>query len=108
MPSGRYQNWRKKTVMDRIANLTSRLEVGETPIAKDTLIANFIHLITGVAVFLAVCFFIVAFILDFFWLDAVTFLNGIIVADVPEGLPATVTVNGFHNMFSLFAFQLLF
>merc|ERR1712213_3799 len=78
------------TVMGRIANLASGLEVGETPIAKE--IAHFIHIITGVAVFLGVTFFIIAFILGYFWLDAVIFLIGIIVANVPEGLLATVTV----------------
>lgn len=78
------------TVMGRIANLASGLEVGDTPIAKE--IAHFIHIITGVAVFLGVSFFIIAFILGYFWLDAVIFLIGIIVANVPEGLLATVTV----------------
>jgi len=78
------------TVMGRIANLASGLEMGDTPIAKE--IAHFIHLITGVAVFLGVTFFIIAFILGYYWLDAVIFLIGIIVANVPEGLLATVTV----------------
>ena len=55
-------------------------------------IAHFIHIITGVAVFLGVTFFIIAFILGYHWLDAVIFLIGIIVANVPEGLLATVTV----------------
>lgn len=79
-----------RTVMGRIANLASGLDTGETPIAKE--IAHFIHLITGVAVFLGVSFFILAFILGYHWLDAVIFLIGIIVANVPEGLLATVTV----------------
>merc|ERR1712226_1804964 len=78
------------TVMGRIANLTSGIEMGQTPIARE--IAHFIHLITGVAVFLGVTFFIIAFILGYYWLDAVIFLIGIIVANVPEGLLATVTV----------------
>ncbi|KAJ3583179.1 hypothetical protein NHX12_034389 [Muraenolepis orangiensis] len=59
-----------RTVMGRIATLTSGLETGKTPIAKE--IEHFIHIITGVA--------------------AVIFLIGIIVANVPEGLLATVTV----------------
>merc|ERR1712013_263470 len=59
------------TVMGRIAGLASGLASDETPIAKE--IAHFIHIITGVAVFLGVSF-------------------GIIVANVPEGLLATVTV----------------
>ncbi|XP_073994046.1 sodium/potassium-transporting ATPase subunit alpha isoform X2 [Rhodnius prolixus] len=78
------------TVMGRIAGLASGLDTGETPIAKE--IHHFIHIITGVAVFLGVSFFIIAFILGYYWLDAVIFLIGIIVANVPEGLLATVTV----------------
>ena len=79
-----------RTVMGRIANLASGLEMGDTPIAKE--ISHFIHIITGVAVFLGVSFFIIAFVLGYHWLDAVIFLIGIIVANVPEGLLATVTV----------------
>uniref|UniRef100_A0AAQ6AI24 Sodium/potassium-transporting ATPase subunit alpha n=1 Tax=Amphiprion ocellaris TaxID=80972 RepID=A0AAQ6AI24_AMPOC len=79
-----------RTVMGRIATLTSGLETGKTPIAKE--IEHFIHIITGVAVFLGVTFFILAIILGYTWLEAVIFLIGIIVANVPEGLLATVTV----------------
>jgi sodium/potassium-transporting ATPase subunit alpha len=79
-----------RTIMGRIANLASGLEMGETPIARE--IEHFIHIITGVAVFLGVTFFIISFILGYHWLDAVIFLIGIIVANVPEGLLATVTV----------------
>jgi sodium/potassium-transporting ATPase subunit alpha len=79
-----------RTIMGRIANLASGLEMNKTPIARE--IEHFIHLITGVAVFLGVAFFIIALILDYYWLDAVIFLIGIIVANVPEGLLATVTV----------------
>jgi len=78
------------TVMGRIAGLASGLGSGQTPIAKE--IEHFIHIITGVAVFLGVTFFIVSLSLGYQWLDAVIFLIGIIVANVPEGLLATVTV----------------
>uniref|UniRef100_H3AXY8 Sodium/potassium-transporting ATPase subunit alpha n=1 Tax=Latimeria chalumnae TaxID=7897 RepID=H3AXY8_LATCH len=79
-----------RTVMGRIATLASGLEVGKTPIAVE--IEHFIHIITGVAVFLGVTFFILSLILGYSWLEAVIFLIGIIVANVPEGLLATVTV----------------
>lgn len=79
------------TVMGRIAILASSLEVGQTPIAKE--IEHFIHIITGVAVFLGVSFFILSLTLGYGWLEAVIFLIGIIVANVPEGLLATVTVS---------------
>ena len=88
--TGMVVNIGDNTVMGRIAGLASGLETGDTPIAKE--IAHFIHLITAVAVFLGVTFFIIAFILGYHWLDAVIFLIGIIVANVPEGLLATVTV----------------
>jgi len=79
-----------RTVMGRIANLASGLSTGDTPIARE--IEHFIHIITSVAVFLGVTFFIIAFALGYYWLDAIIFLIGIIVANVPEGLLATVTV----------------
>ncbi|XP_010013230.1 PREDICTED: sodium/potassium-transporting ATPase subunit alpha-3-like, partial [Nestor notabilis] len=78
-----------RTVMGRIATLASGLEVGKTPIAVE--IEHFIQLITGVAVFLGISFFILSLILGYSWLEAVIFLIGIIVANVPEGLLATVT-----------------
>uniref|UniRef100_A0AAX7U664 Sodium/potassium-transporting ATPase subunit alpha n=1 Tax=Astatotilapia calliptera TaxID=8154 RepID=A0AAX7U664_ASTCA len=79
-----------RTVMGRIATLASELEVRRTPISIE--IEHFIHIITGVAVFLGVSFFILSLILGYTWLEAVIFLIGIIVANVPEGLLATVTV----------------
>ncbi|GFR87926.1 sodium/potassium-transporting ATPase subunit alpha [Elysia marginata] len=79
-----------KTVMGRIAGLASGLETGKTPIAKE--IEHFIHIITGVAVFLGLSFGLLAFFLGYSWIKAIVFLIGIIVANVPEGLLATVTV----------------
>jgi sodium/potassium-transporting ATPase subunit alpha len=78
------------TVMGRIAALASNVSSGDSPIAQE--IEHFIHIITGVAVILGVIFFVLAFILGYHWLEAVIFLIGIIVANVPEGLLATVTV----------------
>ena len=60
--------------MGRIAGLTSSIDSGSTPIARE--IEHFIHIITGVAVFLGVTFFIIALILGYNWLDAVIFLIG--------------------------------
>ena len=49
--------------MGRIAGLASGLDSGKTPIARE--IEHFIHIITGVAVFLGVTFFIIALILGY-------------------------------------------
>jgi len=78
------------TVMGRIANLASGLGSGKTPIAIE--IEHFIHIITGVAVSLGLTFLVLSLILGYDWLTSVLFLIGIIVANVPEGLLATVTV----------------
>ena len=55
-------------------------------------IEHFINIITAVAVFLGVTFFLIM-VFQYHWLQAVLFLIGIIVANVPEGLLATVTVS---------------
>uniref|UniRef100_A0A673LBD6 P-type ATPase A domain-containing protein n=1 Tax=Sinocyclocheilus rhinocerous TaxID=307959 RepID=A0A673LBD6_9TELE len=91
-----------RTVMGRIATLASSLEGGQTPIAKE--IEHFIHIITGVAVFLGVTFLILSLILGYTWLEGVIFLIGIIVANVPEGLPATVTVSQSNIIFGYFTY----
>lgn len=89
------------TVMGRIATLASGLEVGQTPINME--IEHFIHIITGVAIFLGVSFFILSLILGYSWLEAVIFLIGIIVANVPEGLLATVTVRRTYLYVAVFS-----
>ena len=78
------------TLMGRIAFLTSGLKQDMTPIGRE--IRKFIHLITIFAVCLGVLFFIISLVLGHYWLDAVIFLIGIIVANVPEGLLCTLTV----------------
>ena len=64
-----------------------------TPIAAE--ISHFIHIITTVAVFLGFSFFIIGLVLQYELLEAAVYLIGIIVANVPEGLLATVTVRFF-------------
>lgn len=71
------------TVMGRIAFLASGLSSGSTPLHRE--IEHFIHLITAVAVTLGVTFGIMAVLLGYEPVEAVVFLIGIIVANVPEG-----------------------
>ena len=79
------------TVMGRIAHLAAGLETGETPIAKE--ISHFVRIITIIAVALGISFGVIAFALGYSWKQVVVFVIGIIVANVPEGLLATVTVS---------------
>ena len=78
------------SVMGIIAGLASGLDCGRTPIAKE--IAYFIKVITGIACMLGVSFFIACISLGYAWIESLVFLIAIIVANVPEGLLATVTI----------------
>ena len=57
-------------------------DVLASPIKRE--IHHFINIITVVAVALGLLFLVLAFILGYYWLDAIIFLIGIIVANVPE------------------------
>ncbi|EEZ98712.1 sodium/potassium-transporting ATPase subunit alpha [Tribolium castaneum] len=79
-----------QTVMGRIAGLTARLQPNKTPIARE--LEHFMKIISVWACFLGVVFGGAALAMDYSWIEASLFLIGIIVANVPEGLLATVTV----------------
>ena len=78
------------TVMGKIAKLASGLDSGDTPLARE--IRYFIEVVSGVALLIGLTFFVVALVLGYSWLQALIFLLGTIVANVPEGLLSTVTV----------------
>ncbi|XP_018565491.1 sodium/potassium-transporting ATPase subunit alpha [Anoplophora glabripennis] len=79
-----------RTVMGRIAGLTARLQPNKTPIARE--LEHFMKIISVWACFLGVVFGAAALGMNYSWIEASLFLIGIIVANVPEGLLATVTV----------------
>ncbi|XP_053419919.1 potassium-transporting ATPase alpha chain 2 isoform X2 [Nycticebus coucang] len=79
-----------RTIIGHIASLASGVGNEKTPIAVE--IEHFVHIVAGVAVSIGVLFFIIAVSLKYQVLDAIIFLISIIVANVPEGLLATVTV----------------
>lgn len=77
--------------MGRIANLTSGLDTSSTTLSRE--MAHFVHLVVIIAVTVATIFFVLALVFGYDWLTAIGFLIGIIVANVPEGLLATVCVS---------------
>lgn len=79
------------TVIGRIANLSQSAEKKDTPLSQE--IDRFIYIVTGVAVVLGVSFFIFGLTSGFGVIKNLVFAIGIIVANVPEGLLATVTVS---------------
>jgi len=79
------------TAMGQIAKLVQTAEVEETPIAIE--IHHFILIVSYVAVFLGVTFVIIGFVKEIPPVDNLVFGIGIIVANVPEGLLATVTLS---------------
>jgi sodium/potassium-transporting ATPase subunit alpha len=79
-----------RTVMGKIALMTSSTENLVTPINRE--IHHFIAIVSAVAITLGVTFVIIGFIKSIDPIDNLIFGIGIIVANVPEGLLATVTV----------------
>jgi len=81
-----------ETIMGSIASLTSGLEATETPIARE--IRVFVWMISAIAISLGVVIFVLSFAVTGSGIVMSLVLGiGIIVANVPEGLLATVTVS---------------
>ena len=78
------------TVMGRIAALAMSTQNDQTPINKE--IHHFIYIISAIAMFLGILFFVLNIIIGTPYIENLVFMIGIIVANVPEGLLATVTV----------------
>ncbi|XP_011855374.1 PREDICTED: potassium-transporting ATPase alpha chain 2 [Mandrillus leucophaeus] len=88
--TGMVINTGDRTIIGHIASLASGVGNEKTPIAIE--IEHFVHIVAGVAVSIGILFFIIAVSMNYRVLDSIIFLIGIIVANVPEGLLATVTV----------------
>jgi len=78
------------TVMGRIAKLATETTTTQSPINLE--IEHFVFIVSGVAITLGITFFIIGAALGTDWITNLVFMIGIIVANVPEGLLATVTV----------------
>ncbi|KAH8073634.1 sodium:potassium-exchanging ATPase [Aureococcus anophagefferens] len=78
------------TVIGRIAKLALSTEAEQTPINKE--IHRFILIISAIAIILGVSFFCASLAMGQDEIASLVFMIGIIVANVPEGLLATVTV----------------
>ena len=62
----------------------------ETPIARE--IDHFILIVAGIAIFSGLLFFCINFIYGYGIVNNISYMIGIIVANVPEGLLICVTV----------------
>ena len=80
-----------QTIIGQIANLADSASTGETPLRKE--INRFIKIITVIALTLGVIFFCLGFVLKYGIIQNLVFGIGIIVANVPEGLLATITIS---------------
>lgn len=79
------------TVIGLIANLSQNAESAETPLSIE--IERFIKIISAVAMTLGITFFVFGLLVGYHPITNLVFAIGIIVANVPEGLLATVTVS---------------
>ena len=78
------------TIIGQIAGLADTAEPGKTPLRKE--LDRFIQMITVIALVMGVIFFCCGFILKYNVIQNLVFGIGIIVANVPEGLLATITI----------------
>eukprot|EP00753_Platysulcus_tardus_P000313 PLAT10305.1.p2 GENE.PLAT10305.1~~PLAT10305.1.p2 ORF type:complete len:1254 (+),score=546.52 PLAT10305.1:2369-6130(+) len=79
------------TRMGKIAKLVNQTEPEPTPINRE--IHHFVIIVSAVAMVLGVSFFFIGMALGTDLVTNLVFMIGIIVANVPEGLLATVTVS---------------
>lgn len=78
------------TFIGKVAALTESTETVDTPINRE--IHHFIGIVSSVAMGLGISFFFISVALGTDLITNLVFMIGIIVANVPEGLLATVTV----------------
>ena len=77
--------------MGQMADLTAANQKADTLITQE--ISRFMHYVTIVGVTMGLICFILAFLMGYFWIDAILFFIGVIVANVPEGLMAVITIS---------------
>mmetsp|Transcript_29619 Transcript_29619/g.27073 ORF Transcript_29619/g.27073 Transcript_29619/m.27073 type:complete len:349 (+) Transcript_29619:440-1486(+) len=80
-----------KTVIGQIANLASTAGSSKTPLRRE--IDRFIFVISIIAIITGIFFFCMGFLLGYSVITNLVFGIGIVVANVPEGLLATVTAS---------------
>ena len=78
------------TIIGQIAGLAATAKAGKTPLRRE--LDRFIKMITIIALCLGLIFFLSGFILKYSVIQNLVFAIGIIVANVPEGLLATITI----------------
>ncbi|XP_063842469.1 sodium/potassium-transporting ATPase subunit alpha-like isoform X2 [Scylla paramamosain] len=78
------------TVMGHIAALTATIQPLETPLSRE--ISHFVWFITIISIMQGFILLALALLMGYGWLEAIIYLVGIIVANVPEGLLVTVSV----------------
>jgi sodium/potassium-transporting ATPase subunit alpha len=78
------------TVIGRIAGLASSANVNETTLALE--INRFVRIISSIAIIIGVIFFLFGVFYGYRMVTNIVFAIGILIANVPEGLLATMTV----------------
>ena len=78
------------TVIGRIAGLASSANVNETTLALE--IKRFVRMISSIAIIIGVIFFLFGVFYGYRMVTNIVFAIGILIANVPEGLLATMTV----------------
>ena len=77
--------------MGQMADLTHANPKEETLITKE--VSELMHILTIIGIIMGLFCFVLAFFLGYFWIDAILFLIGVIVANIPESLLAVFTIS---------------
>jgi sodium/potassium-transporting ATPase subunit alpha len=78
------------TLMGRLAKLASTVDAGVSPIGIE--MDRFIMIMTVRSIVFGGLFFVLSLLMHYAWTDAIFFVIGIVVANVPEGLAVTFTM----------------
>ena len=78
------------TIIGQIANLAATASASKSPLRIE--LDRFIAIISVISIIMGIFFFLMGVMLDYPFITCLIFGIGIIVANVPEGLLATVTV----------------
>lgn len=72
------------TVMGQMADLTTANPKKPTLITEE--LSTVVQYFTMIGIGMGLSCFVLAFILGYFWIDAIIFMIGVIIANVPEGI----------------------
>jgi len=89
-------NTADRTIMGRIANLTSNIDNQQTNMSRE--MNNFVNIIIYASIVMGIILLAALLGIGYSWITTFVLLIGIILGNVPEGLLTTVTVRSSYSL----------